>query len=304
MELPTFGQLRTALLFFLIFFGLTAVAQYFFVRTQTEEIFVQDLRDSAADLNRAIAYDGGVDLAAYIKAPADTGNYAVILNDGSILDFDPPKEGVPNNLLPPVNCPLLSDAAFVGPKTLSYTGGAKHPETWTVQAKRIKGGTIILAFSEFDHVDRGAERLRANINALGSTVDQINKQWSKAIDVEMAWALIDDQNRLVNGRGRIPLITDPMELGRRSERASSYQRLGDAAYYVLYSPITDKAGVKVGTAIAFQEVKLFDSAMVNLLRFNVAIAALSFVLFLILAFFAYQRHEREKQEIREAFQNY
>ncbi len=303
MELPTFRQLRTAVLFFFLFFGVTAIAQYQFLRSETEQIFVQGLRDDAADLNRAVAYDNGVDLAAFNKA-IDAANFAVILNDGSILDFEFPKEGVPEDLLPPVECPLLTDTVFAGPTTVSYTTGAKHPETWTVQAKRVEGGTIILAFSELDHVDRGADRLRANIGALGSTLAQINKQGPRAIDKEIAWALINDQRRLVNGMGRIPLKTDPMEIGRRSQRTSPYQRLGDATYYVLYSPITDKAGTRVGTAILSQEVKLFDSAMANLLRFNVAIAALSFVLFLILALFSYRKHEREKQEIREAFQNY
>lgn len=155
MELPTFGQLRTVLFFFLIFFGLTAVAQYFFVRTQTEEIFNQGLRDDAADLNRAVGYDNGVDLVAFNKAPIEAGNFAVILSDGSILNLQVPNEGVAGDLLPPVECPLLTDAVLDGPTKVSYTSGAKHPETWWAQAKRVEGGTIILAFSELDHVDRG-----------------------------------------------------------------------------------------------------------------------------------------------------
>ena len=304
MRLPSFGQLRTVLFFFFIFFGLTAVAQYFFVRVQTEDIFVQDLRDSAADLNRAISYDNGVDLAAYVKAPANIGHYAAILSDGTILDINLPKEGLPPNLLPPVTCPILTDAIFQGPVSVPHTSGAKRTETWTAEAKRVKGGTIILGFSEFDHVDRGVERLKANIDALGTSVEQIQSQWPKIIDAEMSWALIDNQSRLVNGDGRLPLLTDAMDLGRRSERASKYQRLGDATYYVLYSGITDKTGSKVGSILTFQDVKLFHSAMSNLFTFNIAIAALSFVMFLVLAFFSFRKHEFEKQAIREAFQNY
>ena len=187
--------------------------------------------------NKAVNYDKGVDLSAYVKASTNSGYFILALNDGTILDFNLPKEGVPEGLLPRVTCPILSDAAFKGPTTVSYASGAKYPESWTVEAKHLEGGTVVVGFSELDHVDRGPERLNANISALGSTLDDVQRRWSRAIDIEMAWALIDDNQHLVNGVGRIPLITDPMLLGKDSARGSGYRKLGAAPFYVLYSPI-------------------------------------------------------------------
>ena len=61
---------------------------------------------------------------------------------------------------------------------------------------------------------------------------------------------------------------------------------------------------KFVTTIAFDAVRQLDSAMRNLLVFNVAASTLSFVLFLLLTLLSLRKHEMEKREIREAFQNY
>ncbi len=59
MGLLSFRELKSAVLFFIIFFGVSAVAQFLFVRAQTTGIIVQGLREDAADLNKAIAYEDG-----------------------------------------------------------------------------------------------------------------------------------------------------------------------------------------------------------------------------------------------------
>ena len=52
------------------------------------------------------------------------------------------------------------------------------------------------------------------------------------------------------------------------------------------------------------ETKQTSVALGNLLYFNGGVAILSVAVFLLLAFLYNQRHEKEKQEIREAFQHY
>src|SRR6266496_5670853 len=173
MGLLSFRELKSAVLFFRICFGVSAVAQFLFVRAQTTGIIVQGLREDAADLNKAIAYKDGINLKDYSKATLDAGQYFVILNDGSIVDFLVSKDGAPPGLIPPVECPVLTPAVLSAPTTVPYTGGARQPERWTFYAKQFDKGYVIAGVSEFDNVDRVRTRdlLRRNISLFGSTLE-------------------------------------------------------------------------------------------------------------------------------------
>ncbi len=301
----TFGRLRSAVLFFTVFFAISAAAQFLFVRAQTTGIIVQGLREDAADLNKAIAYKDGINLKDYSKATLDAGQYFVILNDGSIVDFLVSKDGAPPGLIPPVECPVLTPAVLSAPTTVPYTGGARQPERWTFYAKQFDKGYVIAGVSEFDNVDRVRTRdlLRRNISLFGSTLESAKRVSPSRVDNGVSFALVGDRGVLINGGGRIPLRTDAMEIGRASERAAQ-RILGGTDYYVLYSAITDPNGKRVGTAILPQEIKYLSSAIQNLVRFNITIASLSIIVLILLTFFYSRKHEREKQEIRKAFQNY
>lgn len=305
MEIPSFRQLRSAVLFFIIFFGVSAVAQFLFVRAQTTEIIAQELREDADDLNKAVAYKDGINLKDYSKATIDAGQYFVVLNDGSVIDFLVSKDGVPPGLIPPVECPVLTSAVLDAPTPTTYTGEAKQPERWTFYAKRFDKGYVIAGVSEYDNVDpaRTGDLLRRNVALFGSNLESAKRASPSRVDNGVSWALVDNRGTLINGSGRIPLKTDAIEVGRASEQASQ-RILGGTDYFVLYSAITDPSGKRVGTAILPQEVKYFSSALQNLVRFNIAIASFSIVVLALLTFLYYRKHEREKQEIREAFQNY
>ena len=301
----SFGRLRSAVLFFTIFFGISAVAQFLFIRAQTTGIIVQGLRDDAADLNRAVAYNDGINLNAFSKATIDASQYFVILNDGFIVDFEVSKDGVPKGLMPPVECPVLTSAVLSAPTAVTYTGGAKQSEQWTFYGRRFDKGYVIAGVSEFDTVDRirTGDLLRRNISLFGSSLESATRVSPSRLDNLLSWALVDDHGMLINGGGRIPLKTDAIAIGRASELASQ-RTLNGTDYYVLYSPITDPNGNRVGTTILPEEIKYFSSALLNLVRFNVAVASFSVVAFVLLTILYYRKHEKEKRDIREAFQNY
>jgi len=63
-----------ALLFFVIFFGITAFAQFLFVRIQSDMLISKDFVTGAQDINRAIAYDNGVSAEEYNNAVKDSPN--------------------------------------------------------------------------------------------------------------------------------------------------------------------------------------------------------------------------------------
>ena len=78
MKQLSFGHVRVALLFFVIFFGISAVAQFLFVRSQSDQVIKKDVSDGANSLNQAIAYYNGVDLKDYNKADITAGYYYVV----------------------------------------------------------------------------------------------------------------------------------------------------------------------------------------------------------------------------------
>ncbi len=304
MKVPSFGQLRFAVLFFFAFFLFSAAGQYLFVRTQTEGILLRPLRESADSMNKAIAYRSGVRIKDYIESPSFAiGDYTVVLNDGTIFDssFSNSKDVVPPGLLSTVECPVLTDAVFKAPLSLSYTSGAKEPEKWTLFGKRLDRGYWLFGFSEYDENDNPDKHLRDDAALVGSTLQDSKGVNTGKIDGD--WILVDDKGNLVGASGMIPLKTDALQVGRMSQE-SAHRTLGGTQYYVLYSPLTDQSGAQVGVIIQPQEERQNAIALTNLLHFNSGVAVLSVLVFLVLAFFYSRTHEREKQEIRGAFQHY
>ena len=86
MKMLSFGHVRVALLFFVIFFGISAVAQFLFVRSQSDQVIRKDVSDGSNSLNQAIGYDNGINLKDYNKANITASNYYIVFNDGSLFD--------------------------------------------------------------------------------------------------------------------------------------------------------------------------------------------------------------------------
>ena len=305
MKLFSVSILRFALLFFTVFFILSAAGQYLFVRSQSEGIIIRQSKEDADNINRAVAYDGGVDLKHFNQAWIDAGDYAVVLNDGTVLDVEVslPRSVVPPGLLPPVECPVLSDAVFSKPTTVSYAGGARHPEKWTLLGKRLDKGYWLFGISEYNEADNPERILRDNITLIGSTIGTARAANVSSFDVNLSWVLVDDHGSLIEASGRIPLKTDAMQIGAMS-RALPSRTLGDKSLFVYYSPITDKTGHPAGMAIIPTDAKQTNVALSNIVYFDGSVALLSVLIFLAVALVYSQRHEKEKREIRQAFQHY
>jgi class 3 adenylate cyclase len=301
MKVLSFGQLRFAVLFFFVFFLLSAVGQYLFVRSQAEGILVRPLRESAYSMNKAISYQNGINIENYIDTPVDIGNYAVVLNDGTVFDILFSKNVIPPGFLPTVKCPILQDEFFERPTTISYTSGAKEPERWTLFGKRLDKGYWLFGFSQYDEIDNPEKRLREDVALLGSTLASARNVQTGKFSGD--WVLIDNQGNLLQASGGIPLITDAMQVGEKSKE-SPHRKLGGQQYYVLYSPITDPSASQVGMVLQAADEKQTAIALKNLGGFNVSIAALSIIVFLVLAYFYNRTHEKQKQDIRAAFQHY
>ena len=304
VKMLSFGHVRVALLFFVVFFGVSAIAQFLFVRSQSDQVLKKDLADGANSINQAISYDNGVNLKDYTKAAITAAEYYIVFNDGSLFDFyADPKVGIPTGLIPPVECPVLKEEMFKAPTAVSYVGPAKHPEKWTFFAKRLDKGFAIVGVSEYDDVPDTDFLLRTNLALFGSTFESAKQLNPSKIDNAVAWALVDDNKMLVNGGGMIPFRTDAIRIGKDSGMPL-HRRLGNNYYYVYYAPIFDKSRNQVGTAIIPEEMNALEIMVSNMRNFNIGIALLSILVFLLLTSIYNSRTEKEKREIREAFQNY
>ena len=125
MKAPSFGQLRFAVLFFVVFFAISAVGQYLFVGAQTEGILVRDMRQGADSENKAISFDNGVDLKSYRQSWADIGDFVVVLDDGTVLDASFFRGSVPPGLFPAVEFPIQDESLFRTPISISFVGGGE-----------------------------------------------------------------------------------------------------------------------------------------------------------------------------------
>jgi class 3 adenylate cyclase len=304
MKMLSFGHVRIALLFFVIFFGISAAAQFLFVRTQSDLILEKEASNGASSLNEAIDYDNGFNIANYNKANIQATNYYVVFSDGSLFDYYPNlKVGVPSGLIPPVECPVLTDNVFKAPFVVSYLGPAKKPEKWTLYGKRLDKGYVVVGVSEYDDFSGVEDSLRTNLGYFGSTFESAKKVNTSKIDSFISYALVDEKGMLTNGGGRIPLKTNGMQIGANAA-SSGHKQFGTVAYYVWYTPIIDKRGNPVGTTIITKEINSSETMVRNMLSFSILVALISIIVFLIVTSIYNSRNEKAKREIRESFQKY
>jgi len=303
MPRPSLSQLSWFALLFVGFFSLSAVGQYLFVDRSTRAVLRADFAAGAAEIERAMDLKSAVDPAHYFKTHIDALDYVVVLGDGAILDIDMIPHRPMRELVGPVHCPILSDAAFEAPQTVTYRTDAIAPETWTIRAKRLKDGVALVGISALDEVRDTERKLAETLALLGEAIDDVpNIDFNRA-DITVHWAILDATGGLISANGRLPLKADAMSLGERLGRERDIAG-GSRSWLASYLPVHNAQGRAVGAAIQLRDVTLERTALHRQLWFDGAVALASFALFLALATLAASRHEREKRAIREAFQNY
>ncbi len=291
--------------FFAVFFLLSAIGQFYFVKYETNYTVTQNLDDSVKTINTAVDYRTGVDVKAYNQAATPANNFAVVLSDGMVLDIGlETDKGLVPDLIPAVRSPILSDEVFLRPAKIAFSSPATSHEDWWVIAKHLDHGVAIVGISGYDPIADPAAQLAENIKVFGETVEQTThvrlKDLSNAIQ---NWAVITDDGRLVGGSGRVPLYTDPMALGRIPLGVRD-QEIEGKPFLVLYTPLRDKAGRPVGTIVIAQEITFERAALGNQIKFALGVALVSFVVFIALWARYSTAQERKRREIQEAFQHY
>jgi class 3 adenylate cyclase len=304
MPRPSLNAIKWFALCFGAVFAVSSAAEYLFVNQTSRARIRAELGDDATKLNREVAYQNGVDPRQYFKASIETSDdYIIVLRDGAILDTGTFSRRPIGRALPTVQCPILTDPAFSGPVTKSYSTETIRPEEWTITAKRLRGGTLIIGFSSLDEVPDAGEKAVANLEYFGDTVEEAVRTNASKLDNSINWAVLSDASELLDASGRLPLKTDAMLVGQmsNSERDIPYH---GKRYLVVYNPLLDVDGHPAGTIIQFKDITWERQALRSEAIFNTGVATVSFAVFLALAAFYSARQEGEKRAIREAFQHY
>ena len=305
MPRPSLNAIKWFALCFGAVFAVSSAAEYLFVNQTTRARIRAELNDDTAKINREVAYHNGVDLRQYNKASMETSDdYIIVLRDGAILDVGTFSRRPIGPALPTVQCPILTDGAFSGSVTKSYSTETIHPEEeWTIAAKRLRGGTVIVGFSALDEIPDAGEKAVANLVYFGDTVEEAVRTNPSELDNGINWTVLSDASELLDASGRIPLKTDAMLVGKMSnnERDISYR---GKQYLVVYNPLLDVDRHPAGTIVQFKDITWERQALRSEIVFNTGVAVVSFAVFLALATFYSARQEGEKRAIREAFQHY
>jgi class 3 adenylate cyclase len=297
------GELKWFAFFFAAFFALSSGLQYLYLNHQANDADRARVVESAAAIAKAVRFDNGVDPAAYFRADFESLDFVVVLRDGTVLAIKRTAGRSLRHVLPPVSSPLWRGAAPVEPESTTYRSDTVGPETWRFVAKPLAGGMLIIGLSQLEGVADAEARLMRNLARFGDTLDAAAGVNRNKIDNTLAWLVIDDAGGLVNGDGRLPLKTDAMRVGALWGSAREIAS-GDRIERVTYGPLLDVAGQPAGTIVQFRDVTREARVLAGQVRFDTAIAGVSFLAFLALAACYSARHEGEKRTIRQAFAHY
>jgi class 3 adenylate cyclase len=300
---PSVGQLTWFAFLFGAFFALSSALQYLFLKQQADAVDRAQFADSAAQIAKAVGFRDGVDPARYVRADFESLDYVVVLRDGTVLAIKRTAGHSLRGVLPPVSSPLTPRAVASEPTTATVQSATVRPETWTFITRPLAGGMLVVGLSALEGIADAEARLTRNLDRFGDTLDEAARVNRNRIDNALAWLVIDGSGRLVNGDGRLPLKTDAMLVGSLS--GSTREIASDnRVERVDYMPLLDVAGQPAGTIVQFRDVTREKQVLAGQVRFDAAVAGVSFALFLAFATFYSARHEGEKRAIRQAFQHY
>ena len=295
-----FTQITWLAIFLAAFFTASGFAEFWFVKKQIIDALVAELSAAADQIGGAVtSRDGVIDVGAYNKAFIDSRDYFVVLSDGYIFDNGAASKGIPQGLLPEV--------AYAGDEKSLYAGPVRYVsprgEGWRLLAKRLAGGRVIVGISELDNFADPDAMLRSNAAHFSGSVKEAAKVSRNKLDNYLHYAVLDDSGTLVAGSGRLPLKTNPLVLGALGSGAAE-KTIGGTSYLLWLQPIYDQARRVAGTIIVFQDVTLEHRTLAEHLKFNIAIAGISWLVLFLFGFHYWSRKETEKRELRGAFQNY
>ncbi len=261
------------------------VATWWLLRENTHS----DLRQPASQIAAMLK----LPLRDYNNASIDASRYFIVGSDGTVYDVGSDSTGgILDGVLPETK--FLGDETplFVAPRKESFPWLSGELEEWTLFAKKLHGGRVILGISSLDPVARPTDVLKETAAAFGESIAEAKKY---RYGNNVHFAILSDDNRYVSGFGRIPLRTNALALGNQG---LGFGR-GTAHTALLREPFSRGDGGVGGTIIVGLDTSDIDDALFQLGRLKVIVAALLFVIVVLLMVGVWNTKEAERQHIHE-----
>jgi hypothetical protein len=199
------------------------------------------LRAAAEDISKRIDYAERWELARLWRTDIIAGSYCVADNDGLIINIQ--------GFIPVMGFRVSLNKLSPGMRTVIVP---ETGETWRILVKPLIGGTVILGISPPQEVTNVDERLRANAELFGSSLEDALIIQNEQVDMYMEYAIVDDSQKLRYAIGAIPLriLQKPIYPSKGGEVIDE----AGLNYGIFSQAIRDKQARTVGTIYTLEKL--------------------------------------------------
>lgn len=198
LKTPTAKKIRLASLTFAILVTGCAIAQYWFIYWQTSKTAHQDFQMWADEVKRELREKGGWNLDKFRQADWSAPGAFLLTTNGLILDI----EGFVPGFIGPVSLPdnLIYETPF------NFT--SEIGEVWRIFAKKLKGGTVILAVGATNNnPDQTDSLLRDNARIFELSVENAANVRPREVNRNVDYAVVDSSGGIRFAIGGVPMRT-------------------------------------------------------------------------------------------------
>lgn len=263
------GQLLLYFTLIVIVFAGMGLIQHLFVHHQVEQTVDKELASWASEISAELAYKDKWDLEGYRNANIAVPSWFILSQDGCIVDIEGIIEG---KLLTRVFSHVdIINLAYDSPQSIVSRIGEK----WRLLSKKVDGGVVIVGIRLPENIKAADEKLAANIEKFGSTIEKATAARSRAIDIEVDYAVVSATGELKSAYSSIPLLTTSEFAGKKLTKTV---RVGDKWFRIYSELILDKNSKPVGTIIVPKDMTLEQQALNQQDRFNIFLVIASLVI--------------------------
>ena len=279
-----------------LFFILLAVGQYFYTKNEIYTSAQQQLQSNADDAVTtvlSVVANGKIVPSLLDKASFAAPNYIVLSSDGLLEQvYSADKSNrVPGEIIAEV-IPPLGD--FSEPKTYQSPAG----DMWTLLIKKMQGGYVVLGISSDSEVSSPGAMLAKNASYFQSTNGAIHVNAS-LVDNVVDYAIVDQSNAVTFAGGYVPLKTNLPAVNMKVAFLKKKTPI-----LPLQQDIVSPENRHVGVVIVWADLSKEQGVLDDELQFFAGLAALSWIIALIVSLIYWSGSETAKRNLRRAFQNY
>ncbi len=279
-----------------LFFVAGAIGQYAFTKSEIYSATEHDLAVKANDAVTTIlgvVSNGVIDPARLDKASLSAPNYIVISNDGLLeVAYSADKTNrIPGGIVSEVTLP---SGDFSSPALYRTPAG----DLWTVLVKPLGDGYVILSVSAGSSISSPNDLLIKNAEYFQSVKGKIRADVN-FVDNSVDYAVVDKSRTVTYAGGYAPLKTNLLSVEKK------VRSLRDTSPFLpLMQDIYSPSAGHVGVVVVWSDLSKEQSVLNNELQFFAVLAAISWMIALVVSLWYWGTAEAGKRKLRAAFERY